>query len=73
MSIYADYLVTCFVCGCVAAWIAKSRGRNPSLWFFIGVALNVLVLVTIAYLENRRRETEPSNQGGGTNRPGAAP
>lgn len=54
MNGYEIFVVTAVLCGGVTAWIAKRNGRSPILWFFIGAALNVLILLWI-YLRASRR------------------
>ncbi len=33
MNTYEIYIVTAILCGVVAAWLAKEKGRSPILWF----------------------------------------
>lgn len=54
MNGYEIFLVTAVLCGVISAWIAKEKGRSPVLWFFIGAALNVVIL-GILYLRAPRR------------------
>lgn len=54
MNIYEIYIVTAILCGAVAAWVAKEKGRSPVLWFFIGALLNVAILFFIS----KRRTSE---------------
>jgi Na+/melibiose symporter-like transporter len=50
---YLIYLVTCILVGCVAAWVAKSKGRDPVGWFFIGVVLNIFALVAVFAVQRK--------------------
>lgn len=49
--------------GCLAAFIAKRRGRNPITWFFLGLFLGILgillVLILPAPRPKRRLPTPP--------------
>lgn len=54
MNGYELFLVTAVLCGGISAWIARQKGRSPVLWFFIGAALNVVIL-GILYLRAQRR------------------
>jgi len=54
MNGYEIFVVTAVLCGGVSAWIASRNGRSPVLWFFIGAALNVVILIYV-YLRASRR------------------
>jgi len=56
MNAYEIYIITAILCGVVAAAIAKMKGRSPVLWFFIGAALNVLVLSAVALHTNKHKD-----------------
>jgi len=55
MEGYLIWIVTSILVGIVSAWVAKSKGKDPVLWFAIGAALNVFVLLVIAGLQKRQR------------------
>ena len=55
MNIYELYIVTSILCGAAAAWIAKEKGRSPLLWFFVGAALNVVIVCAIFFYAARKR------------------
>lgn len=55
MNAYEIYIITAILCGLVTAGIAKMKGRSPLLWFFIGAALNVLVLTAILLYSDARK------------------
>lgn len=55
MNLYETYIITAILCGVAAAWIAKEKGRNPVLWFFIGAALNVVIICFILMYSNRKK------------------
>lgn len=57
MNIYEIYIVTAILCGAVAAWIAKGKGRSPILWFFIGAVLNVVAISAFWILSTRKKAT----------------
>lgn len=57
MNFYEIYIVTAILCGAVAAWIAKEKGRSPILWFFIGALFNVVIITAIWILSARRKPT----------------
>ncbi len=52
-STYALYVVTCILFGVVAAWVAKTKGRDPVGWFFIGVVLNLIGLVLVFAVQRK--------------------
>lgn len=56
MNIYEIYIVTAILCGAAAAWIAKEKGRSPVLWFFIGAALNVVIVTVLLITVARKKQ-----------------
>lgn len=50
------YVVSSALCGFVAAFIAKLKGRPPMPWFVIGLVLNIAVLAVIFAVERRRKQ-----------------
>ena len=58
MAKYVALVVTAFLCGLVAAGIAKAKGRNPVQWFFVGALLNVVALGAILVYSSRQSPTK---------------
>jgi len=56
MNIYEIYIVTAILCGAVAAWIAKEKGRSPVIWFCVGAALNVLLVTVFVIAAARKKQ-----------------
>jgi uncharacterized membrane protein YoaK (UPF0700 family) len=56
MTTYAIIIITSILVGAVCATIATKKNRDPVLWFFIGVALNVVGLGIISFLESRAKK-----------------
>jgi hypothetical protein len=57
MNTYEILIVTAILSGSACAWIAKEKGRSPVLWFFIGAALNVVVLAVLFAVSLRKNST----------------
>ncbi len=55
-STYAIIITTSILVGSVCAAIASKKNRDPFLWFFIGVTLNVIGLGVIYFLESRDKK-----------------
>ncbi len=54
MSGYLIWVTTAILVGVIAAWVAKSKGKDPVKWFFIGAALNVFVLLVISGVQKKQ-------------------
>jgi uncharacterized membrane protein YeaQ/YmgE (transglycosylase-associated protein family) len=39
--------------GCIASYLANRRGRNPLVWFFLGLLLGILGVLLAVILPNR--------------------
>ena len=56
-------LCAALLTGCLGAFLAKRRGRNPYNWFFIGFFFGVLGTLTIFFAPNKKQlpavATEP--------------
>ncbi len=50
---YVIWLLTSIVVGIIAAWMAKSKGKDPVVWFALGFFLNILALVALALTQKR--------------------
>ena len=58
MTIYIAYVVGCFVCGVIAAVIARKTGRSPAVWFLVGACLNILAVSAILIIQRQRLLTQ---------------
>lgn len=56
MNTYAIIIITSILVGSVCAAIASKKNRDPVLWFFIGVVLNIVGLGIISFLESRKKD-----------------
>jgi membrane protein DedA with SNARE-associated domain len=52
---YPIWVVTSILFGMVAAWVAKNEGKNQVMWFFIGAALNVFVILAVAGIQKKQK------------------
>jgi len=53
--IYVIFLVVWIACGFIGASMARSQGRDPSLWFFMCVLTGVPGLVVLAVIGSEKR------------------
>lgn len=61
---YGDYIVISLICGVVCFLFAKEKGKNPILWFIIGLVLSILAILIIALIKkkiNKKKENNPSS------------
>lgn len=49
------FLVTVCI-GCLTAYLAKGKGRNPILWFFIGTFFGIFGLLALFLFRGRKKE-----------------
>ncbi len=57
MNGYVAFLISCLICGVVAAWIAKLKGRDPLTWFLIGVVINIVAVGIILGCKKAMQKT----------------
>ncbi len=52
---YSSFAVLLFwtTIGCLTAYIAKQRGRNPVIWFFIGLFFSLFGLILLLLLPSK--------------------
>jgi cell division protein FtsW (lipid II flippase) len=50
------YSLTGFVCAAFCALWAQNTGRNPWLWFFLGLFFSVIVLFVMLYKNSNDRK-----------------
>jgi hypothetical protein len=55
MIIYTITILTCIIIGGASVVIAKRKGKEPMKWFLIGSLLNMLVLVTIIFVDKKKK------------------
>jgi hypothetical protein len=51
-------LIGSLIMGAIAAYIARRRGKNPYLWFGIGMLLGILGLFLIFFIPNKKRPSQ---------------
>jgi glucose uptake protein GlcU len=49
----ADYVIIAAICGLASAFVARRKGRNQYLWFFIGSIFSVFAVVLISFLKKK--------------------
>ncbi len=62
-ELYTLWLVTSVVVGAVSAVIARMKGRDPVVWFFIGAALNIIALAAVLLVSNYREKRKEKSNG----------
>lgn len=57
---YSSFAVLLFwtTIGCLTAYLAKQRGRNPVIWFFIGLFFSLLGLLLLLLLPSKATEAK---------------
>jgi uncharacterized membrane protein YhaH (DUF805 family) len=58
MENYAIWIITSILVGFVAAFVAKSKGKDPVLWFFLGALFNLFVLLFALGVKKRKEHKE---------------
>lgn len=53
MEAYGVILLTSFLVGFFCAVLARRKGKDPMLWFIVGVVLNIIALGIIASMRKR--------------------
>ena len=47
------YIISWLTLGWLSSRMARRRGRNPAIWFFLGVVLGVIALIVLYFLPQK--------------------
>lgn len=53
-------LVIAVLTGIISAYLARSRGRNPLVWFFVGLGFGLIGVFAIFFFPKKKKEKEGS-------------
>lgn len=59
---YGDYITICIICGIVCFLFAKERGKNPFVWFAIGLVSSLIGVMIIALIKKKKNKKIEDNE-----------
>jgi len=59
---FGDYITACLIRGVICFLFAKERGKNPFLWFAIGLISGLIGVLIIALIKNKKNKKIDDNE-----------